>query len=91
MSTPTRSRQRRPIASGSASPAETQRRSRSEPAPGPISGWASNVAYSVGTPQKIVGRARRMTARTDSAVGRCGISTVAAPTDIGNVMLLPSP
>ena len=41
MSTPTMSDQRRPMSAGSASPAEMQRRSRSDPAPGPMRGLAS--------------------------------------------------
>ena len=91
MCTPTMSNQRWPTASGSASPAEMQRRRRSDPALGPMRGCASSEAYSVGTPPKIVGLWRCITASTASGVGRSGSSTAAAPTDIGKVRLLPRP
>ena len=68
-----------------------QRRSRADPAPGPIRGLASIDANSVGTPPKIVGWWRSIVSITASGVGRSGSNTVPAPTDIGKVMALPSP
>ena len=80
-----------PISAGSASPAEMQRRSRDDPAPGMIYGLASSPAYKVGTPPNSVGLCVRIISSTASGVGRPGSNTAAAPTDIGNVRLLPSP
>src|SRR5450432_3418535 len=91
ISTPATDFQRRPISAGSASPAEIQRRRRDDPAPGMIYGLASRAAYRVGTPPKSVGLWVRITASTASGVGRSGRNTDDAPTDIGNVRLLPNP
>ena len=60
--------QRRPISAGNASPAEMQRRSRSEPAPGPIRGLASIDAIQ----RRHAGEDRRLVAlhRVQHRVGR---------------------
>ena len=50
-----------------------------------------NVDTKAKTPANIVGRCRRITAKTASGVGRSGSSTAAAPTAIGKVIELPSP
>ena len=84
-------RQRRPMSGGSASPAETQRRSFS-------SSRASARPGSPGRPHRR-SAPRRSTSPDDclrivataSGVGRSGSSTVVAPTESGNVIALPSP
>ena len=76
---------------GSASPAEMQRRSRSEPAPGPIRGSASSAAYSVGTPPNMVGWWRRIVSSTASGVGRSGSSTAGGADRHREGQALPSP
>src|SRR6476620_6001840 len=47
--------------------------------------------YSVGRPNRIVGRYRSTISNTDSGSGRPGWSTVDAPTEKGNVSELPKP
>jgi hypothetical protein len=55
------------------------------------SGDDSIAAYSVGTPQKIVGRCSVRRLNTAGGAARSAIRIVVAPTDSGNVSALPSP
>ena len=80
-----------PMSSGSASPAEMQRRSGVSQLALPASICASSAAYRVGTPQKIVGLCLLISANTESGVGLPESNTVVAPTDRGKVIALPSP
>ncbi len=91
MSQPKRCFHAVPMCSGSASPAETQRRSRCEPASRVHFGSARIAAKLVGPLQKMVGCSRRRMSNTAGGVGRPSNSTAVAPTDIGNDRLLPSP
>ena len=70
--------------------AEMQRRSPAASTVG-NSALASMAAYSVGTPQKIVGRCFASCAKTAAGVGRCAMRTVVAPTASGKVREFPSP
>ena len=89
-SQPKRAAKRSPVSFGSGSPAEMQRRRRTSARAG-NSGDASIAAYSVGTPQKIVGLRSVSRRKTACGVGRSAISTVVAPASSGNVSALPSP
>ncbi len=46
---------------------------------------------SVGTPKKMLGLYLFISANITAGVGRSGLRTVVAPTDIGNVSALPRP
>src|SRR3954447_9434601 len=91
ISTPKRDFQLLPTDSGSASPAEVQIRSFVPQR------WLfcvssfSIAANSVGTPKKMLGLYLFISANMIAGVGRSGLSTVEAPTDIGNVSALPRP
>src|SRR5215831_9139992 len=91
MSTPKRDFQDRPTDSGSASPADEQRRSR---VPGRSLFAATSLsiaANSVGAPKKRVGLYLFSSSNIRAGVGRSALSTVEAPTAIGKVSELPSP
>src|SRR6202048_3047106 len=91
MSTPKRAFQLLPTDSGSASPAVVQKRKR-EPQRSPYSVSSLSIAAnSVGTPKKMLGLYLFISANITAGVGRSELSTVVAPTDIGNVSALPRP
>ena len=57
-----------------------------------FSGSSFSIAEnSVGTPKKMVGLYLFISANISAGVGRSELSTVVAPTDIGNVSALPRP
>src|SRR4051812_41811835 len=85
ISTLKRAFQALPTDSGSASPAEVQIRRR-EPPRSPFRVSSLSIAEnSVGTPKKIEGLYLFISANMTAGVGRSELSTVLAPTDIGNV------
>ena len=91
MSTPNRAFQLLPTDSGSASPADVQMRKR-EPQRSCFNVSSLSIAEnSVGTPKKIVGSYLFISENISGGVGRSELSTVVAPTDIGNVNALPRP
>ena len=82
--------QRRRTSGASGSAAETQKRaedrSKSE-----ASGRLTIAPYSVGTEKNSVGRCSAAVSSSPRGSGLPGRSTVVAPTQYGNVRLLPSP
>ena len=91
MSTPNRAFQALPTDSGNGSPAEVQIRNR-EPRRSCFSASSLSIAEnSVGTPKKMVGLYLFISSNIKAGVGRSGLRTVEAPTDIGKVSALPSP
>ena len=91
ISTPKRDFQALPTDSGSASPAEVQMRKREPPRSCFSASSFSIEENSVGTPKKMLGLYLFISANIRAGVGRSELSTVVAPTDIGNVSALPRP
>src|ERR1700716_4018964 len=91
ITTPKRAFQLLPTDSGNASPAEVQTRKR-EPQRSCFSVSSLSIAEnSVGTPKKMLGLYLFISENITAGVGRSELSTVEAPTDIGNVSALPRP